>query len=137
VFNSLFTYRSKAKGTDVKGYESMMLETLRPLGIKPGKDNLKAVETAKILHAKEEIKSFMGLGNFIRTHIKYFGRISEPLSKATQKDAEYTKGMISGKALKAFQLLKNMLCTETFMAYPRSNSTYALIVDASTGTDSI
>jgi hypothetical protein len=43
---------------------------LTPQGIKPDKDKLKAVEKAKIPATKEEIKSFVGLCNFFRTHIK-------------------------------------------------------------------
>jgi hypothetical protein len=47
---------------------------LTPQGIKPGKDKLKAVEKAKIPATREEIKSFLGLCNFFRTHIKNFAR---------------------------------------------------------------
>ena len=61
---------------------------LTPQGIKPGKDKLKAVEMAKIPATKEEIKSFVGLCNFFRTHIKDFARLCEPLNKATRKDSE-------------------------------------------------
>ena len=110
---------------------------LTPQGIKPGKDKLKAVKKAKIPATKEEIKSFVGLCNFFRTHIKDFARICEPLKKATRKDSEYVKGPITGKALEAFENLKSMLCSEPIMAYPRSDRTYAHIVDASTGTDQI
>ncbi len=110
---------------------------LTPQGIKPGKDKLKAVEKAKVPETKEEIKSFVGLCNFFRTHIKDFARICEPLNKATRKDSDYTKGPITGKALEAFENLKSLLCSEPVMAYPRSDRTYALIVDASTGTDRI
>ncbi len=95
--------------------------------IKPGKDKLRAVKTAKIPHSNEEIKYFVGLCNFFRTHIKDFPRICEPLNKATRKDAEYTKGPITGKALDVFNILKTMLCTESIMAYPRSDRTYGLI----------
>jgi hypothetical protein len=108
---------------------------LTPEGIKPGKDKLKAVENAKIPATKEEIKSFVGLCNFFRTHIKDFARLCEPLNKATRKDSEYVKGPITGKALEAFRSLQEMLCAEPVMAYPRYDRTYALIVDASTGTD--
>jgi hypothetical protein len=105
---------------------------LTPQGIKPGKDKLKAVEKAKIPASKEEIKSFVGLCNFFTTHIKDFARIREPLNKARRKDSEYSKGPITGKALEAFQTLKSMLNSELIMANPRSDKTYALIVDAST-----
>jgi hypothetical protein len=37
---------------------------LTPTVIKPGKDKLKAVETAKIPQTKEEIKSFLGIMQF-------------------------------------------------------------------------
>ncbi len=36
-----------------------------------------------------------------------------------------------------FSLLKMMLCTEPIMANTRSDRTYALIVDALTGTDTV
>jgi hypothetical protein len=48
---------------------------LTPQGIKPGKNKLKAVEKAKIPASKEEIKSFVTLCKFFRTHIKDFARI--------------------------------------------------------------
>ena len=110
---------------------------LTPDGVKPGKDKLKAVQSAKVPETKEEIKSFVGLCNFFRTHVKDFAKICEPLNKATRKDAEYKKGPITGKPLESFNLLKTLLCSEPIMAYPRSDRTYALIVDASTGTDKI
>jgi hypothetical protein len=57
---------------------------LTPKGIKPGKDKLKAMETAKIPETKEKLTSFAGLCNFFRTHIKDFSRIFEPLNKTYQ-----------------------------------------------------
>jgi hypothetical protein len=39
--------------------------------------------------------------------------------------------------LEAFNLLKTMVCSEPIMAYPRSDCTHAIIVDASTGTDTV
>ena len=107
---------------------------LTPEGVKPGKDKLMAVEKAKIPTSKSEIKSFVGLCNFFRTHIKDFAKISEPLNKATRKDSEYIKGPITGEALKSFYLLRTLLITEPIMAYPRQDRTYAVFVDASTGT---
>ena len=40
-----------------------------------------------IPETKEEIKSFVGLCNFIRTHLKDFTKLCTPLNKATRKDA--------------------------------------------------
>jgi hypothetical protein len=79
----------------------------------------------------------VGLCYFFQTHIKDFARICEHLNKATRKDSEYVKSPISGKAIEAFETLKIMLCSEPIMAYPRSDRTYDLIVDACTGTNQI
>jgi hypothetical protein len=84
------------------------------------------VEKAKIPAFKEEIKSFVGLCNFFRTHIKDFARICEPMNKATRKDSLYTNGPITGKPLDAFETLKTLLCSEPIMEYPRAARTYAL-----------
>ena len=46
----------------------------------------------------------------------------------------YKSGPITGEALEAYQKLKSILCSEPVMAYPRVDRTYAIIVDASTGT---
>ena len=60
---------------------------LTPEGITPGKDKLKAVEKAKIPETKEEIKSFVGLCNFFRTHVQDFAKLCAPLNEATRKDS--------------------------------------------------
>jgi hypothetical protein len=110
---------------------------LTPNGIKPSKDKLKAVESAKIPSSKKEIISLVGLCNFFRTHIKDFTKICEPRNKATRKDADYKNDKITGKALESFNTFKLMLCSEPIMAYPRFDRIYTLIVDALKGTDSV
>ena len=55
-----------------------------PEGITPGKNKLKAVEKAKIPETKEEIKSFVGLCNFFRAHVKDFAIVCAPLNKASR-----------------------------------------------------
>ena len=79
---------------------------LTPYGITPGKDKLEAVEKTKIPETKEEIKPFVGLCNFFRTHIKDFVKLFTPLNKAIRKDFAYQKGPITGEALEAYQTLK-------------------------------
>jgi hypothetical protein len=62
------------------------------------------METAKIPETMEEIKLFVRLSNFFRTNIKDFVRICEPPNKATRRDAKYSKGPITGKAIEAFKI---------------------------------
>ena len=79
---------------------------LTPEVITFGKDKLRAVEKANIPKTKEEIKSFFGLCNFFRTHVKDFAKLCAPLNKATRKDSQYQIGPITGEALEAYTKFK-------------------------------
>jgi hypothetical protein len=61
-------------------------------GIKPGKNKLKAIQTAKAPNDVKIICSFVGLYNFFRTHIKDFAVITAPLFRLTWKDSGYKGG---------------------------------------------
>ena len=80
------------------------------------------------------VRSFIGLCNFFRTHIKIFATISQPLTKLTRKDSNFKGGVLPPDAMRAFLQLKLALTSDPVVAYPRNDRHYALIVDASTGT---
>ena len=50
-------------------------------GIVPGKDKLKAVEKAQPPTSVHEIRQFLGLCNFFRTHVKNFAQVASPQRK--------------------------------------------------------
>ncbi len=108
--------------------------TLTPAGIKPGKNKLKAIKNAKPPTDVKTIRSFVGLCNFFRTHIKNFAIIAAPLFKLTRKDSGYKSGPLPKEAMDAFCILQNSLTSEPVMAFPRADRQYALITDAATGT---
>ncbi len=108
--------------------------TLTPEGIKPGKNKLKAIQTAKPPNDIKTICSFARLCNFFRTHIKDFAVIAAPLFWLTRKDSGYKGGPLSEPAMKAFINLRKQLISEPEMAFPRMDRQYALITDAATGT---
>jgi hypothetical protein len=108
--------------------------TLMPEGIKPGKNNFKAIETAKILAAVKTIRSFVGLCNFFWTHIKNFAIVAAPLFKLTRKESGYKGGLLPEEAMAAFITLRKHLISQLVMAFPRLDCQYALITDAATGT---
>jgi hypothetical protein len=108
--------------------------TLTPDGIKPGKNKLKAINDAKPPTDIKTIRSFVGLCNFFKTHIKDFALIAAPLFKLTRKESGYKSGPLPDKALKAFYILQKQLDSEPVMAFPKSDRQYALITDTATGT---
>jgi len=80
--------------------------TLTPEGIKPGKNKLKAIKDAKPPTDVKMIRSFVGLCNFFRTHIKNFAIIAAPLFKLTCKDSGYKGGPLPKEAMAAFSALQ-------------------------------
>jgi hypothetical protein len=108
--------------------------TLTPEGIKPGKNKLKAIKDAKPPTDVKTIRSFVGLCNFFRTHLKNFAIIATPLFKLTRKDSGYKGSPLPKKAMNAFCILQNSLTSELVMAFPRADKQYTLITDTATGT---
>jgi len=108
---------------------------LTPKGIKPGRDKLKAIKAAQPPTDMKAVRSFIGLCNFFRTHIKNFATVSAPPTKLTRKDSGFNGGPLPKEALNAFHELKKRQMTDLVVAYPRSDRKYVLITDASTGTD--
>ncbi len=92
--------------------------TLMPEGIKPCKNKLKAIETAKALADFKTIRSFVGLCNFFQTHIKDFAIITVPLLKLTRKDSGYKGGPLPEDAMTAFIKLRKQLISKPVMAFP-------------------
>jgi RNase H-like domain found in reverse transcriptase/Reverse transcriptase (RNA-dependent DNA polymerase) len=108
--------------------------TLTPEGIKPGKNKLKAIKDAKPPMDIKTIRSYLGLCNFFRTHIKDFELIAAPLFKLTRKDSGYKFGPLPEKAFQAFYILQRQLTSEPVMAFPKEDRQYPLITDADKGT---
>jgi hypothetical protein len=73
--------------------------TLTPEGIKPGKNKLKAIKDAKPHTDIKTIRSFIGLCNFFRQHIKDFALIATLLFKLMRKDSGYKSRPLPKKAL--------------------------------------
>jgi hypothetical protein len=81
---------------------SYLLFTLTPEGIKPGKNKLKAIQRAKAPADVKTIRSFVGVCNFFRTHIKDFAVIAAQLFKLTRNDSGYKGGPLPESAMDAF-----------------------------------
>ncbi len=108
--------------------------TLTPEGIKLGQNKLQAIRDAKPPTTIKMVRSFVGLCNFFRTHIKDFAIIAAPLFQVTHKDSGYKSGPLPPDALHAFKVLQQQLISDPVMAFPRANRQYTLINDAATRT---
>ena len=95
--------------------------TLTPAGIKLGKNKLKAIKDARPPTDIKTIRSFVGLCNFFRTHIKDFALIAAQLFKLTRNDSGYKSGPLPEKALKDSYILQKQLTSEPVMAFPKSD----------------
>ncbi len=82
-----------------------------------------------------EIRQFLGLCNFFRTHVRNFAQISSPLTALTRKESPWKTGPLPEDALKAFRELQSILCSEPVVDYPRKNRPYSLITDAALGDE--
>ena len=106
---------------------------LTPEGILPGSDKLKAVRDSEPPKTVHQVRQFMGLCNFFRSHVRNFAQTGAPLHKLTSKETKWRGGDLPEDCLKAYNELKAALCSEPIVAYPRKHRPYSLIVDASTG----
>jgi hypothetical protein len=104
-------------------------------GIKPGIDKLKAVKQTLPPKNVHEIRQFLGLCNFFRTHVRNFAQISSPLTALTKKDSPWKTGPLPDAALTAFRELQAILCSEPVVDYPRRDRPYSLITDAALGDE--
>jgi hypothetical protein len=77
---------------------------LTPEGILPGSDKLAAVKNARPPINVHQIRQFLGLANFFRTHIRNFSSISAPLNILTRKDTRWRGGKLPPPP---FRLLTN------------------------------
>jgi hypothetical protein len=89
-------------------------------GINPRKNKLKAIKDAKPPKDIRLIRSFIGLCNFFRTHIKDFALIAVPLFRLTQKGSRYKSGPLPEAALHSLWALQKQLTSELVMALSKA-----------------
>ncbi len=106
---------------------------LTPKGILPGADKLQAVRDMKPPTSVTEVRQFLGLCNYFRTHVRNFSTKAGPLNFLTSKKAGWRGGPLPPDAKKSFDELQKALISNPVVAYPRTDRPFHLIVDAATG----
>ena len=104
------------------GYELSMA------GIKPQKRLTDTIHDFERPATKKDLKRFLGLAGFYRNFIKDFAEISKPLNKLTSEQVVY---QWNPSCERAFISLKNELCSEPTLAFPRCGERFIVEVDAS------
>ena len=108
--------------------------TLTPNGVKPNDAKVKAVQEFPQLKSAKDIKSFLGLVNFYRSHIQDLGILARPLNELTRTDKTTGKTVPfqwSGECEKAFQEIKRRLSEAPVLQPPDLTKPFFLWVDAS------
>ena len=108
---------------------------LTPEGIMPGTDKLQAIERAPAPTSISQIRAFLGLCNFFRSHVYRYSQVAAPLIKLLKKDSGWKGPNLPPEAMQAFEDLKLALISEPVVAYPSSNLKFELYTDASTGSE--
>ena len=74
------------------------------------------------------IKSFLGLAGYYRRFVKDFSKLANPITRLTQKGAQFKW---SEECEKAFKEMKKKLTTESVLIIPEQGHGYSIYCDAS------
>ncbi|XP_055306964.1 uncharacterized protein K02A2.6-like [Sitodiplosis mosellana] len=110
--------------TTVEFYGHILSES----GIKPKEDKVKAVKEFRPPKNAEEVRSFIGLVNYVGKFIPNLATISEPLRRLTKKGVRFVWGREQQLAFHAF---KDRLADTVTLGYYNIKCRTQLVADAS------
>lgn len=97
-------------------------------GIRPGKDQIKAVSDFPRPTDVHEVRRFLGLTSYFRKFIKGLSNISKPLTSLTKKDTAFSWNTLEEEA---FKTLKEKLVQRPVLAMYNRNAVTEVHCDAS------
>ena len=97
-------------------------------GIEVDKEKVKLISKLPPPINVKGIRSFLGHAGFYRRFIKDFSKISNPLCKLLEKDAEFN---FDNECLQAFNELREKLTSAPIIMAPNWNYPFELMCDAS------
>lgn len=97
-------------------------------GVKPDPKKIDAVKNFPIPKNPKNIKQFLGLAGYYRRFIPNFSKTAKPLTELLKKDKVFKWEQTQTKA---FEILKEALCTEPILQYPDFSKPFNLTTDAS------
>ena len=97
-------------------------------GIHVDPAKIEAIKNWEAPKTPTEVRQFLGLAGYYRRFIENFSRIAQPLTLLTQKDRKF---VWDDQQEKAFQLLKEKLCSAPILALPEGTDDFVVYCDAS------
>ncbi|XP_061180784.1 uncharacterized protein LOC133189428 [Saccostrea echinata] len=97
--------------------------------LKPESNKIEAIRSAPVPMTKKQVRSFLGLAGFYRKFIPNFSAIAAPLSDLTKK-GQPNKVVWTDNQQRAFDTLKQMLCSEPILKLPDFSEVFILRTDA-------
>ena len=94
----------------------------------PDPEKTRLIETYRPPKDLKEVRSFVSLLSFYRRYIQKFAQIAKPLTNLLEKNAKFNW---TEECQRAFDYLKNQLCTQAKLNLPDFNQPFRLACDAS------
>lgn len=101
---------------------------LSSAGLRPMHNKIEAVKQFREPKSSEEVRSFLGLVNYVGKFIPHLATISEPLRQLTKKEANFEWGP---KQQESFEALKQSLVNNLTLGYYNVNNRTQVVADAS------
>jgi hypothetical protein len=101
---------------------------ITPEGIKPNPFKIKAVASFPEPTCTKQIKQFLGLASYYRKFIKDFSKIARPLNQLLCKNKTFN---FTAECRRAFETLRDKLCSAEVLMFPDFSKPFYLTTDAS------
>jgi ribonuclease HI len=99
-------------------------------GIRVDKSKCTNVANWPIPRSKKQIQQFMGLVNYLRTHIPMIYRVAAPLTDLIKDNKDVVKGWTESHT-KCFEAIKKILQADLLLNYPDFAKEFVIACDAS------
>ena len=99
--------------------------------IKPQVDKVQAIRDIPVPNTKKKLRSFLGLMGYYRRFIPQFSELAAPLTDLLRKPRVVNQTIWSPDLLRAFELLKQVLCKDPVLLCPNFEKAFTVQTDAS------